>query len=153
MDSYSKYLDYPEIRKWLDENVEEGWVDKVAKVKNLLRQGRDASDQINILGDDGVPVSYHETFWKSELIDYTFLQQDAFDATDALTPWDRQKYMLDLVLSICDRSFGFEDFENCRRTFKEIINVIRQMNYSEFKGEAFNKFHNQLDKLLEENGK
>ncbi len=153
MDSYSKYLEYPEIRKWLDENVEEGWVEKVARVNNLLRQGKDASDQINILGDDGVPVSYHETFWKSELIDYTFLQQDGFDPVDCLTPWDRQKYMLDLVLDICERPFGFDDFEECRDYFKEIINVIRQMNYSEFKGDAFNKFNHQLDKLLEENGK
>ena len=44
------------------------------------------AEQINILGDDGVPVEYHVTFWKSELIDFVILQQDAFDEIDAVTP-------------------------------------------------------------------
>jgi V/A-type H+-transporting ATPase subunit A len=153
MDSYSKYLEYPEIQGWLEENVEKGWVDKVSTFKRMIRQGKEASDQINILGDDGVPVSYHETFWKAELLDFTFLQQDGFDAIDALCPWERQRYMLDLVLDICSRSFEFEDYEKCRNWFKEIINLIRQMNYLPFKGEAFEKFHGQLEIILEQNGK
>ncbi len=153
MDSYSKYLEYPEIQGWLEENVEKGWVDKVSTFKRMIRQGKEASDQINILGDDGVPVSYHETFWKAELLDFTFLQQDGFDAIDALCPWERQRYMLDLVLDICSRSFEFEDYEKCRNWFKEIINLIRQMNYLPFKGEEFEKFHGQLEIILEQNGK
>jgi V/A-type H+-transporting ATPase subunit A len=85
-------------------------VAKVAKAKNLVRRGREANEQINILGDDGVPMGYHESFWKSELIDFGFLQQDGFDPVDSLTPLERQKYMLDLILDICDRHFEFEDF-------------------------------------------
>ena len=153
LESYSKYLEYPEIAEYLDKTIEKGWVEKVAKVKNVIRQGMEASEQINILGDDGVPMSYHETFWKSELVDFTFLQQDAFDAIDALCPIERQKYMLDLVLGICDKHFEFDDFEQCRNYFKDLINVIRQMNYSEFESEGFKNYKNQLNKLLEENGK
>lgn len=153
LESYSKYLEYPEIAEYLDKTIEKGWVDKVTKVKNVIRQGMEASEQINILGDDGVPMSYHETFWKSELVDFTFLQQDAFDAIDALCPIERQKYMLDLVLGICDKHFEFDDFEQCRNYFKDLINVIRQMNYSEFESEGFKNYKNQLNKLLEENGK
>ncbi len=153
IDSYSKYLEYPEIREFLDTKMEKGWADKVAKAKNIIRQGRDASEQINILGDDGVPMSYHETFWKSELLDFVFLQQDAFDAVDALCPLERQKYMLNLILDICDRKFKFDDFEQCRNFFKEMINVLRQMNYSEFNSEAFENYKAKLSKLLEENGK
>ena len=153
IDSSSKYLEYPEIRSYLDETVEKGWVDHIQKAKNIVRRGREAADQINILGDDGVPMSYHETFWKSELIDFTFLQQDAFDPIDSLCPIERQKYMLDLVMDICDHSFTFEDYEKCRDYFKNMINILRQMNYSEFHGEAFDKYEQELHKLLAENGK
>ncbi|MBQ4287164.1 MAG: V-type ATP synthase subunit A [Bacteroidales bacterium] len=153
MDSYSKYLEYPEIQEWLEENVEKGWVEKVSSFKRMIRQGKEASDQINILGDDGVPVSYHETFWKAELLDFTFLQQDGFDAIDALCPWERQRYMMDLVLDICARKFDFEDYEKCRNWFKELINLIRQMNYLPFKEAEFEKFHGQLENILEQNGK
>ena len=102
IDSYSKYLEYPEIRQYLSDTVTEGWVEMVEKTKNIIRKGKEANEQINILGDDGVPMSYHEMFWKSELVDFVILQQDAFDPVDSVTPMERQRYMLDLVLEICD---------------------------------------------------
>ena len=152
IDSYSKYLEYPEIVKYLDEMMEPGWVDKVLKAKFLVRRGKEMADQINILGDDGVPMSYHIALWKSEVIDYAFLQQDAFDKVDCLATRERQKYMLDLILGICDTQFAFDDYEQCRSYFKNMINVLRQMNYSEFGSEDFNNYRAQLTKILEENG-
>ena len=149
IDSYSKYLEYPEIVSWLDTKIEKGWVDKVLKAKNIVRKGKEMADQINILGDDGVPMSYHEAFWKSELIDYAFLQQDAFDEVDALCPIERQKYMLGLIVGICERDYSFEDFEECRSYFKQMINILRQMNYSEFQSDKFKEYQQQLSKLLQ----
>ena len=148
IDSYSKYLEYPEIVSYLDENVEKGWVDKVMKMKNYVRKGKEMAEQINILGDDGVPISYHEAFWKSELIDFAFLQQDAFDAVDALAPMERQKFMLNLISDICEKTFTFKDFDECRNFFKNLINLLRQMNYSEFRSEKFNEYMNQISSTL-----
>ncbi|MGM9789640.1 MAG: V-type ATP synthase subunit A [Candidatus Cryptobacteroides sp.] len=153
IDSYSKYLEYPEIKEFLDGKMEPGWVEKVNKAKNIIRQGRDAAEQINILGDDGVPIGYHETFWKSELLDFVFLQQDAFDAVDSLCPVERQKYMLNLILDICKLEYGFKDFEECRNFFKELINYLRQMNYAEFHSEEFEKYNETISKLLDKYGK
>ena len=148
LESYSKYLDYPEIQAYLDKTVEEGWVEKVMHAKNLIRRGKEAAEQINILGDDGVPMSYHVNFWKSELIDFVILQQDGFDPVDSLCPIERQRYMLDLVLSICDRDFEFEDYEKCRSFFSSLINELRQMNYSEFKSEKFYAYNESVKKMI-----
>lgn len=153
IDSYSKYLEYPEIVSYLDEKIEKGWVDLVVKAKNYVRRGREMKDQIDILGDDGVPMSYHTAFWKSEMIDYAFLQQDAFDEVDALCPIERQKYMMNLIMDICSRDFDFDDFEKCREYFKNIIANLRQMNYSEFGSEQFESYRTKLNNLLESNGK
>jgi len=60
--------------------------------------------------------------------------------------------MLELVMSICDREFKFDDFEKCRTYFKELINALRQMNYSVFKSDRFNEYENKLNNLLS-NGK
>ena len=152
IDSYSKYLEYPEIVEYLDKTVEEGWADKVAVAKNLIRRGKEAAEQINILGDDGVPMSYHVNFWKSELLDFIILQQDGFDPIDSLCPLERQKYMLDLVLGLCEKEYSFEDFEVCRDFFKNLINELRQMNYSEFQSEAFKGYESSIHKLFEEYG-
>ena len=148
LDSYSKYLDYPEIRAFLDETVEKGWVEKVLVAKNIIRRGKEASEQINILGDDGVPMSYHINFWKSELVDFVILQQDAFDAIDALCPLERQRFMLDLVLDICDKDYEFEDFEKCRDFFKRLINELRQMNYSAYESEQFWAYNESVKKMI-----
>ena len=148
IDSYSKYLEYPEIIAYLDEKIEKGWTEKVNRAKNLIRKGKDAYEQINILGDDGVPMSYHEQYWKSELLDFVILQQDAFDSIDASTPLDRQKFMLDLLLDICEMNFHFNNFEECMTFFKNIINTCRQMNYSEYESDAFNQYLSALKEEL-----
>ncbi|MDD2594705.1 MAG: V-type ATP synthase subunit A [Bacteroidales bacterium] len=148
IDSYSKYLEYPEIISYLEERVDKDWVNKVNKAKNIIRRGKEVAEQINILGDDGVPISYHEQYWKSELIDFIILQQDAFDPIDSVTPMERQEFMLTLVLQVCDTQFHFETFEDCNKHYKELINIMKQMNYSEYKGEQFNKYLGQLTKIL-----
>ena len=147
LESYSKYLDYPEIVDYLDKTVEKGWVEKVLTAKNIIRRGKEAAEQINILGDDGVPMSYHVNFWKSELVDFVILQQDAFDAIDALCPLERQRFMLDLVLGICEKDFDFEDFEKCREFFKNLINELRQMNYSAYESEQFWAYNETVKKM------
>ena len=153
LDSYSKYLEYPEIREYLDEHIEKDWVDAVYEGKTFVQRGKEANDQINILGDDGVPVEYHERFWKSELLDFVILQQDAFDDIDANCPIERQQMMYKMVLEICRRDFTFTDFEQCSQFFKGLINLFRQMNYSEWKSEKFEQYKQQIEQYVSEKSK
>jgi V/A-type H+-transporting ATPase subunit A len=150
LDSYSKYLEYPEVREYLDEHIEKNWVDAVYEGKTIVQRGKEANDQINILGDDGVPVEYHERFWKSELLDSVILQQDAFDSIDANCPIERQKMMYNMVLGICRNSYDLVDFEECSKFFKELIYLFRQMNYSEWKSEQFDGFKLKIENLVNE---
>jgi len=150
MDSYSKYLEYPEIIEYLNKTIDENWVPKVLRAKNIVQRGKEAYEQINILGDDGVPLEYHDRFWKAELIDFIILQQDAFDKIDSSCPIKRQKYMLEKVISICDMSFSFENFEDCSKFYKNVINTLRQMNYSVFESDEFNKYEEEIDSILNE---
>ena len=115
-----------------------------------LHQGKESAEQINILGDDGVPVEYHTTYWKSELIDFVILQQDAFDEIDRNCPLERQEYMLKLVMDICRRDFSFEDFNEVMHFFRELINQLKQMNFSEFNGSEFNGYLERVRKMVEE---
>ncbi len=148
IDSYSKYLEYPEIAEYLNAKVDPQWVEKVNKAKNYILRGKEAYEQINILGDDGVPMEYHNRYWKSELIDFIILQQDAFDSIDCSTPMDRQEFMLNKVLEVCDAPVEFESFEDCGAHYKNIINIMRQMNYSVFKSADFEKYLEQLNKVI-----
>ncbi len=148
LDSYSKYLEYPEVASYLDEHIGKNWVNTVYEGKTIVQRGKEANDQINILGDDGVPVSYHERFWKSELIDFVILQQDAFDDIDANCPLERQKMMYEMVVDVCRKEFNFSDFEACSRFFKGLINLFRQMNYAEWQSEKFFDYKSQIEQTV-----
>lgn len=150
IDSYSKYLEYPELQETLAKAISPDWVDKVNRLKNILLRGKEAAEQINILGDDGVTVDYHLTFWRSEVVDAVILQQDAFDSIDARTPLARQQYMTDWVLRICDTHFQFDSFEQVNPYFKRVVNQMKQMNYSEFESDQFRSFEKELEEMLRE---
>lgn len=150
LDSYSKYIEYPEFQEYMAGALRETWIPQVTRARDILRRGQEAYGQINILGDDSVPVDYHDVFWKSEMLDFVILQQDAFDPVDSSTPMKRQEYMLDLVLSICDLSFDHGGYEHVAAYFKGIINVLKQMNYSEFPGPQFSTYMERLEATVNE---
>lgn len=150
IDSYSKYLEYPEFAEYIKKRINDEWIAKVNNLKTRMQRGKEIAEQINILGDDGVPVEYHVIFWKSEIIDFVILQQDAFDEVDAMTPLERQEEILNLVVDICDTDFEFDNFLDVVDYFKKMINICKQMNYSPFKSEQYYEFKNQLMAMLEE---
>jgi len=150
IDSYSKYIEYPEFEAYIAENLSDEWIPTVNEMKTLLQRGKEVQEQINILGDDGVPLDYHITYWKSEVIDFVILQQDAFDKVDALCPIERQQYMLKKVMGITRLNFEFDNFTEVMDYFKRVIHVLRQMNYSEFQSEPFRQLETELEAILKE---
>lgn len=148
IDSYSKYLEYPEVQEYLHGQVGDKWLTAVLEAKDMLLRGKEAHEQINILGDDGVPIDFHERYWRSELIDFVILQQDAFDSIDCSSSLERQQYMLLKVLDVANASLAFEGFEQVSAFFKQVINQFKQMNYSEFQSAGFKKYQDELDELI-----
>ena len=150
IDSYSKYLEYTEFESYITEHINGEWIGKVTELKTRLLRGKEIAEQINILGDDGVPVEYHVIFWKSELIDFVILQQDAFDEVDAVTPMERQEEIVNMVIDICHTDFSFDNFVEVMDYFKKMINICKQMNYSPFRSPQYTEFRKQLQELVAE---
>lgn len=150
IDSYSKYLEYPEFAEYIEKRINGEWIGKVNELKTRLLRGKEIAEQINILGDDGVPVEYHVIFWKSELIDFVILQQDAFDDIDSVTPMERQEEIVNMVIDVCHTEFEFEGFVEVMDFFKKLINICKQMNYSVFKSEQYDEFRKQLNDMIAE---
>ena len=148
IDSYSKYLEYPEFESYISKRINDQWLEKVNEIKTRLLRGKEIAEQINILGDDGVPVEYHVVFWKSELIDFVILQQDAFDDIDSVSSMERQEDIVNMVMDICHAEFEFDTFLDVMNFFKRVINVCKQINYSEYKSDKYNEYMKQLDELV-----
>ncbi|MCQ2267690.1 MAG: V-type ATP synthase subunit A [Bacteroidaceae bacterium] len=148
IDSYSKYLEYPEFAEYIGNKINDKWIPKVLALKTRMQRGKEIAEQINILGDDGVPVDYHVTFWKSEIIDFVILQQDAFDEVDAVTSLERQEEILNLVTEICEHDFTFDNFLDVVDFFRKMINICKQMNYSPYKSEQYYDFKKQVTDMI-----
>lgn len=153
LESYSKYLEYPEFVEYARKNISDTWIASVNEARNMLVRGRETAEQIDILGDDGVPLEYHIVFWKSELIDFVILQQDAFDTIDGSTSMERQQYMLNMILDLIRSDFDFDSFDEINPYFKRIINGFKQMNYSEFQSENFKKYEAEVTDIINERKK
>lgn len=148
IDSYSKYLEYPEYLESMKDKTGEHWFEKINELKNILLKGKEAYEQISILGDDGVSIDFHTAYWHAEVVDYVFLQQDAFDEIDARTPMERQKYMVDHLLETLHTPIKFYGFDEVQPFYKKIIDRYKQMNYEAFMSPAFVSYSEEIKKLL-----
>ena len=154
LESYSKYLEYPEFIEFAKKNISDTWIADVNEARNMLvRAVARRQSRSTFWGDDGVPLEYHVVYWKSELIDFVILQQDAFDNIDGSTAMERQKYMLNMVLGVVRSEFNFDTFEEINPYFKRIINGFKQMNYSEYQSEAFKKYEAEVNEIINERKK
>jgi V/A-type H+-transporting ATPase subunit A len=59
--------------------------------------------------------------------------------------------MLNLIMDICRANYHFNNYTDVMDYFKRIINIGKQMNYSEFQSAEFDKYIQQLNSLLAEN--
>ncbi len=150
IESYSKYIEYPEFQEYVSELISDKWVAYVFEMKNLLLRGKEASEQINILGDDGVPLDYHIRLWRAELIDFVVIQQDAFDKYDSGTSLERLYKIVSGAIEICRMDFEFSSFDKIADFYKSVINIMRQMNMSGFESEQYKKHEKDLSNFLNE---
>lgn len=150
IESYSKYLEYPEFAAHMAGLAQADWIEQAYSIKNILQRGREAADQISILGDDGVQLVTHLLYWRAELLDFVLLQQDAFDEVDKYCPTDRQAYMRRLLLDICGRDYQYHHFSEVRPHFNGMINACKQMNYAPMASPIFQQHLQKLEELVGE---
>ena len=56
-------------------------------------------------------------------------------------------------MQVCCMNFSFEGFVEVSEYFKELINVFKQMNYSEFESEEFRRQEARAEELISQRAK
>ena len=51
-------------------------------------------------------------------------------------------------MEIIKDDYEFENFEDVNKYFRSVINLLKQMNYSEFQSDEFKNFEVELKELL-----
>ena len=144
--SWSKYIE--DVSQELEAKVE-GWGKMVKKAAKLLKEGDEIGKRMEVVGEEGIAMSDMLTYLKSELFEFCYLQQNAFDKEDSYCPLARQIPLFKLVSRIFDMSFSFDSQDTARSFFLELQNQMKNMNFLPFKSERYDQALVSIEKKLE----
>lgn len=144
--SWSKYILI--IGKEIEKKVP-GWTEMVLKAARFLRQGNEIGKRMEVVGEEGTAIDEMVIFLKSELYDFSYLQQNAFDKEDAYCPLDRQITLFELINRIFDKKFKFSTHDEAREFFLSLQNQIKNMNFMEFNSEHYKNTYHKILKQIE----
>jgi V/A-type H+-transporting ATPase subunit A len=144
--SWSKYLG--PVAEQLSGDVP-GWKEMVSRASTILREGREIGKRMEVVGEEGTNLDDMVIFLKSELYDFSYLQQNAFDKEDSYCPLKRQISLFNLVNKVFDTRFDFKSHDTARSFFLTLQNAIKNMNFMPFDSdryfEAFGKIEDMID--------
>jgi V/A-type H+-transporting ATPase subunit A len=93
--SYSLYE--PKMREYYEKNISPQWPQLVAKTKMMLQEEAELNEIVQLVGIDSLGAGDRLTLAASQMIREDYLQQDAFDNTDAFTTPRKMYLMIDLI--------------------------------------------------------
>jgi V/A-type H+/Na+-transporting ATPase subunit A len=113
------------------------WADRVRKAAEILRKGDEIGKRMEVVGEEGVALIDMILFLKSELYEFAYLQQNAFDKEDAYCPLERQIEMFRMIQKIFDTEFDFDAHDEARSFFLTLQNDIKNINFLPFQSERY----------------
>ncbi|MCI0382574.1 MAG: V-type ATP synthase subunit A [Chlamydiae bacterium] len=143
--SWSKYI--PTVAKELEGQLK-GWGMVVKKALRLLKEGDEINKRMEVVGEEGISLADMIVFLKSELYEFCYLQQNAFDKEDAYCPLERQIPLLQLISEIFEGEFVFENHDEARSFFLELQNEIKNMNFMPFNSQRYNQSYSRIQKKV-----
>lgn len=140
--SWSRYLE--QLQPWFENHIEPGWNSKVNRIGELLRKGHDINNMMQVTGEEGISIDDFVLYHKSLMFDMTYLQQDAYDATDVSVPMERQKLLFNLINDIISTPREFSDKSQVREYFIKLTGLLRNLNYSPLSSSQYQKYYTQI---------
>jgi V/A-type H+-transporting ATPase subunit A len=132
--SWSKYV--TDVGQQLEARAP-GWYKMVDKASRLLREGQEIGKRMEVVGEEGIAMPDMIAHLKSELYEFCYLQQNAFDKEDAYCPLSRQIPLFQLLMRIFEMKFAFSSHDEARSYFLSLQNDIKNMNFMPFHSERY----------------
>jgi V/A-type H+/Na+-transporting ATPase subunit A len=132
--SWTKYLE--DVDTDLEDKVSD-WGRRVKKAAVFLKEGDDIGKRMEVVGEEGISLHDMVAFLKSELYEFAYLQQNAFDKEDAYCPLSRQIPLFNLIQSIFETEFAFQTHDQARGFFLELQNEIKNMNFMQYNSDQY----------------
>ncbi|QZA58597.1 V-type ATP synthase subunit A [Candidatus Rhabdochlamydia porcellionis] len=144
--SWSKYIEKVSVEL---QKIVPGWGNMVKTAARFLRDGDEIGKRMEVVGEEGVSMDDMLIFLKSELYEFCYLQQNAFDKEDAYCPLDRQIPLFILIDKIFNTSFSFSSHDDARSFFLDFQNELKNMNFMPFESDRYRQAFNRIEKKIQ----
>ena len=134
MISWSKYLEPVANQMKLDCDV---WGHTVKEALKILKEGDEIGKRMEVVGEEGISIQDIIIYLKSELYEFAYLQQNAFDKEDTYCSLKRQVELVQLMHEIFETQFSFGSHDEARTYFINLQNQIKNMNFTAFGSEKY----------------
>ncbi|MEX1012524.1 MAG: V-type ATP synthase subunit A [Waddliaceae bacterium] len=144
--SWTKYVD--DVAQAL-ERRSDGWGDSVKRATKILKMGDEVRKRMEVVGEEGTAIEDLVVYLKSELYDFCYLQQNAFDKQDEYCPLDRQIPLFNLINRIFEKQYQFSSHDQAREFFLNLQNRIKNLNFMIFESPEYRKQMNAIEESVE----
>ncbi len=124
------------------------WKKTVDQAHDLLRKGDEIAKRMEVVGEEGITLEDLVIYLKSELYEFSYLQQNAFDKEDTYCPLERQIHLLDLIEKVFNSEIAFDSFDEARSFYLSLQNSIKNMNFMPFKSEKYHHAYKQIEEKV-----
>ncbi len=124
--------------------------DNVATARKLLLAGSEVGQMMKVVGEEGTSIDDFVTYLKSEYVDSTYLQQNAFDVTDSSCSIDRQEYVFGKLLKLLNTKMKFDSQDDARSFFQKLAQTCKDWNVTAYKSDEFKQTEEQMTQMLAE---
>jgi len=143
--SWSKYVE--QMKATLDK-IDPDWVKMVKDAQKMIFTGDEIKKRMDVVGEEGTSLPDFIKSLKAEFIDAVYLQQNAFDDVDAYNTMERQVYVFKKITEILQKDITAQDKDDARQIFFQLTALVRNWNSSEWEGEDFKKYEEQINEFL-----
>ncbi len=148
--SWTKYLN--EVGDELNARFP-GWAERVRATAQIIKKGDEIGKRMEVVGEEGVALDDMILFLKSELYEFCYLQQNAFDKEDTYCPLERQIEMFRLIQTIFETRFEFDVHDAARSFFLNLQNEIKNINFLPFHSTRYKEAMAAVEEKIKEKAK
>lgn len=103
---------------------------------------------MEVVGEEGITIQDMVIYLKSELYEFSYLQQNAFDKEDAYCPLERQVPLFQLINKVFEAHFHFDGHDSARSFFLGLQNDIKNMNFMPFKSDRYERAFGLIEEKI-----
>ncbi|MDP6490826.1 MAG: V-type ATP synthase subunit A [Kiritimatiellia bacterium] len=118
--------------------------------RSVLQRGSEVGQMMKVVGEEGTSQDDFMLYLKSEYLDSTYLQQNAFDPVDSATSAERQQHVFGVISGFLQADLSFKDKTTARSFFHQLTQTTRDWNRAEMESQEFKDIQARLEKMVSE---